>query len=41
MAEFNSEFYKQISTTAPPYASTFMDYVEIEFLKAQEIKPCI
>ena len=43
--EFNSKFYKQISGTAigtkfvPPYACIFMDYIETEFLKSQEIKP--
>ena len=41
MVEFNSEFYQQISTTARPYASIFMDYIETEFLKSQEIKPCV
>ena len=45
MFEFNSKFYKQISGTAigtkfaPPYACIFMDYIETEFLKSQEIKP--
>ena len=43
--EFNSKFYKQISGTAigtkfaPAYACIFMDYIETEFLKSQEIKP--
>ena len=43
--EFNSKFFKQISVTAigtkfaPPYACIFMDYIETEFLKYQEIKP--
>ena len=43
--EFNSKFYKQISGTAigtkfvPPHACIFMDYIETEFLKSQEIKP--
>ena len=43
--EFNSKFHKQISGTAigtkfaPPYAWIFMDYIETEFLKSQEIKP--
>ena len=41
MVEFKSEFYQQISTTARPYASIFMDYIETEFLKSQEIKPCV
>ena len=42
--EFNSKFYKQISGKAigtkfaPPYACIFMDYIETEFLKSQEIK---
>ena len=42
--EFNSKFYEQISGTAistkfaPPYAWTFMDYIETEFLKTLEIK---
>ena len=26
---------------APPYACIFMDYIEAEFLKSQEIKPCL
>ena len=43
--EFDSKFYKQISGTAigikfaPPYACIFMDHIEMEFLKTQEIKP--
>ena len=43
--EFNSKFYKQISGTAiatkfaPPYACIFMNHIEMEFLKTQEIKP--
>ena len=43
--EFNSNFYKQISGTAisakfdPPHAFIFMDYIETEFLKFQQIKP--
>ena len=43
--EFDSKFFKQISVTAigtkfaPPYACIFMDYIETEFLKYQEIKP--
>ena len=43
--EFDCKFYQQISATAigtkfaPPYAYTFMDYVETEFLKTQSIKP--
>ena len=42
--EFDSKFYQQISGTAigtkfaPPYACTFMDHIETEFLKMQEIK---
>ena len=42
--EFNSKFYKQISGTvigtkfAPPYVCIFMDYIETDFLKSQEIK---
>ena len=42
--EFNSKFYKQISRTAigtkpaPPYAFIFMDHIEMEFLKTQDIK---
>ena len=45
--EFNSEVYRQISGTAmgtkfaPPYACIFMDMVETEFLKEQEIKPLV
>ena len=41
--EFDSKFYKQISGTAigtkfvPEYACIFMDYVETEFLKTQDI----
>ena len=44
--EFDSKFYKQISGTAigtkfaPPYACIFMDHIEMEFLKTQDIKPC-
>ena len=43
--EFDCKFYQQISGTAigtkfaPPYACIFMDYVEMEFLKTQAIKP--
>ena len=43
--EFNSKFYMQISGTgigikfAPPYACIFMNFIETEFLKSQEIKP--
>ena len=43
--EFDCTFYQQISATAigtkfaPPYACSFMDYVETEFLKTQAIKP--
>ena len=43
--EFGSKSYKQISGTAigtkfaPPYACVFMDHIETEFLKTQEIKP--
>ena len=42
---FDSKFYKQISGTAigtkfaPPYACIFMDHIETEFLKTQDIKP--
>ena len=42
---FDSKFYKQISGTAigtkfaPSYACIFMDHIETEFLKTQEIKP--
>ena len=42
--EFDSKFYKQISGTAigtkfaPPYACIFMDHIETEFLKTQDIK---
>ena len=45
--EFNSEVYRQISGTAmgtkfaPPYACIFMNMVETEFLKEQEIKPLV
>ena len=41
--EFDSKFYKQISGTAigtkcaPPYACIFMDHIETEFLKTQDI----
>ena len=44
MFEFDSKFYKQISVAgigtkfAQPYASIFMDYIETEFQKSQEIK---
>ena len=43
--EFDCEFYQQISGTAigtkfaPPYACIFMDFIEMEFLKTQAIKP--
>ena len=43
--ELNSKFYKQISGTgigikfAPPYACIFINLIETEFLKSQEIKP--
>ena len=43
--EFDSKFYKQISGTvirtkfAAPYACIFMDNIETEFLKMQDIKP--
>ena len=43
--EFDSKFYKQISETAigtnfdPPYACIFMNHIEMEFLKTQELKP--
>ena len=42
--EFYSKFYKEIPWTAmgtkflPPYACIFMDYIETEFLKSQQIK---
>ena len=42
--EFYLKFYKQISWTAigtkfpPPYSCIFMDYIETEFLKSQQIK---
>ena len=45
--EFNSSFKNQISGTAigtkfaPPYACIFMDYIEREFLKNEEIQPWI
>ena len=45
--EFNSEVYRQISSTAmgtkfaPPYACIFMDKVKTEFLRKQEIKPLV
>ena len=45
--EFNSSFKHQISGTAigtkfaPPYACIFMDYIEREFLKNEEIQPWI
>ena len=44
MFEFNSKFYQKISGTtigtnfAPPYASIFMDYIETDFLKSQDIR---
>ena len=43
--EFDSKFYKQISGTtigtkfAPPYACIFIDHIETEFEKKQDIKP--
>ena len=43
--EFDFKFYKQISGTAtgtkftPPYTCTFMNHIETEFLKTQDIKP--
>ena len=45
--EFNEKVKKQISGTAigtkfaPPYACTFMDTVETEFLKTQRHKPLV
>ena len=45
--EFNSSFKHQISGTAigtkfaPPYACIFMDYIEREFLKSEQIQPWI
>ena len=45
--EFNSKFYKQISGIAiatkfaPLYASSFMNYIETEFLLSQKIKPLL
>ena len=45
--EFNSSFKNQISGTAigtkfaSPYACIFMDYIEREFLKNEEIQPWI
>ena len=45
--EFNSTFKHQISGTAigtkfaPPYACIFMDYIEREFLKSEQIQPWI
>ena len=42
--EVDSKFYKQISGTAigtkfaPPYACIFIDHIETEFLKTQDIK---
>ena len=45
--EFNSSFKHQISGTAigtkfaPPCACIFMDYIEREFLKNEEIQPWI
>ena len=43
--EFDCKFYQQISGTAigtkfgSPYACIFMDYIEMELLKTQAIKP--
>ena len=43
--EFDSKCYKQILETAigtkfaPPYAGIFMDHIEMEFFKTQDIKP--
>ena len=43
--EFDSKFYKRISGTtigtkfAPPYACIFIDHIETEFVKKQDIKP--
>ena len=43
--EFNGEVKRQKSETAigtkfsPPYACIFMDEVELEFLKSQELQP--
>ena len=43
--DFDSKFYKQILGTAtgikfsPLYAYIFMDHIETEFLKTQDIKP--
>ena len=43
--EFDSKFYKQISRTvigtkfAPSYPCIFIDHIETEFLKTQDIKP--
>ena len=43
--DFDSKFYKQISGTAigtkfvHPYVCIFMDHIEAEFLKTQDIKP--
>ena len=45
--EFDSKFKQQISGTAigtkcaPPYASIFMDKVEIDFLEMKTVKPLI
>ena len=45
--EFNSSFKHQISGTAigtkfaPPYVCIFMDYIEREFLKNEQIQPSI
>ena len=45
--EFNSTVKHQISGTAigtkfaQPYACIFMDYIEIEFLKSEQIQPWI
>ena len=45
LLEFDSKFHKQISGTAIgtkfalPYACIFMDHMETEFLKTQDIKP--
>ena len=45
--EFNDEVKRQKSGTAigtkfaPPYACIFMDEVETEFLKSEELQPCL
>ena len=43
--EFNSTVKHQISATymefAPPYACIFMEYIEREFLKSEQIQPWI